>query len=350
MRPAIPSPARGRGPRSSGLHLRASDPLGLRSPPPPLLPPPSPPPPLPASLAARSPGAARRRGPPPLPQGQTCGPLPGWPTAREGRRVRGRSDSGALGPLGPLRAPPARPAPSGCTTLCTRAARPRCSTYLQRLLSGHHSTSWTRAARGLGRPLSPRPWAAAAAARARGERQAPPWPPAAGSSPARPRRALHGPAPRPLARSATSRPQPPPRRFLLPFPLFLLLRLVGSRGWQTSTCCWRSPRTETGNPGPRGKPGRRGEGEGSCWNLSARPGRGAARRPGLRPPRPCPPRPSPGSPPLRPAPRPAPGGACPPGDTVTQHEHASSLGSQGNRESDFLGQIPHVPSLIRNKP
>lgn len=171
----------------------------------------------------------------------------------------------------------------------------------------------------------------------------------AGPAQARAAPGPHGPAPRPPARSVTSRPQPPPRRFLLPSPLFLLLRLLGSRGWQTSTCCWRSPRTETGNPGPRGKPGRRGEGEGSCWNLSARPGRRGCPPSRPPPPRPFPPRPSPG--PHLPARSPAAsGGRRPAGDTFAQQEHASSPGREGTWESDSLGQVSRGRALIIDEP
>lgn len=51
------------------------------------------------------------------------------------------------------------------------------------------------------------------------------------------------------------------------------LRCHWSGAWQTSTCCWRTLRTETGNPKPwGGNPGGVGRGEGSCRDLSGSTG------------------------------------------------------------------------------
>lgn len=244
----------------------------------------------PAPAPAPPPGAgARPPGPRPSPRSIPSGPrspplAPSTPppsrgtnlrTATRHGRPRGETSSGRRGPqqqrppcpsprgAAPTRAPsppppppgrgPGVPSPGLHNSHPTRArtrAQPCCSTYLQSLLSSHHTMPWKPGQpRGPPAPgrLSPQPWAAA---RARGEREAPPCRPLA-RPPGRPhagapaqarrlRRCSAGEsepgcpacllAPRPPAR-----PQPPPppplRRFLLPFPLSrLLLRLLWSRG------------------------------------------------------------------------------------------------------------------------
>lgn len=229
----------------------------------------------PASLPSPAPsGPSSPRWPlHPFPRHKPGDRYPAWPTARRSGERRGAAATAApsarLGSArpGPPRAPPPAAAPRpplGLAPLTrTRARpRPRCSTYLQ-CLSGHHSPSRTRAAPGPRAALPP-PWAAAPLlGRGASGRLPHAGRPPAGPPPARLRRAARAAAPRapadparPPARSAsTSR-----RRRLRPFPRSRLPRRLPGRGWQTSTCCWRSPRTETGNPEPRGKPGRRGAG------------------------------------------------------------------------------------------
>lgn len=203
-------------------------------------------------LPARSPPAARlpqeghgRRGPPlrPIPEGQTWGPLPGRADPARERRAAaaGPAATAATSALParrlarprPLRPFP-RPAPRA-----PHPPRARPALLLNLLAASPHRPSpHAREAGAAPGPAGGRPplLQPQAAARAPGEREAPPLPPArppatrrGPGSARRPRRRSERRAsqscPWPV-RSSPARPQPQPqpqplrRRFLLPFPLF----------------------------------------------------------------------------------------------------------------------------------
>lgn len=218
-----------------------------------------------SSLSAAAPAPADpelgARARPPLPRG------PPAPLARGARRTEGAEERLAR-PPGPPHAPRA-------------SAPPTCNVFSAAITA----CSGSRAGPGPPPPggrLSPQHRAAAAAARARAERDAPPCrPPArtAGGPHARAaalrRPGALLPAAALLARSFACSPACPPRAAAAtacrvpPLRSLDFLRRHWSGAWQTSTCCWRTPRTETGNPKPvGGNPGGVGRGEGSCWNLS----------------------------------------------------------------------------------
>lgn len=139
----------------------------------------------------------------------------------------------------------------------------------------------------------------------------------------------------------------------LPVPLFRrLLCLLWSRGQQTSTCCWRSPRTETGNPDQGENPGGVEAGEGSCGNLP-----GPTQLLGLST---CPrllaslPSPSPRSPRI-PASPPrsrslAPDGASRSAASPPSNNTDHSLGGQRTREAAAVEQVSRGGLLIINIP
>lgn len=194
------------------------------------------------SRAPRSGAASPPRGP----------PRAGWLGSTE-PRVGEEGDRGHPRPL---------PSPRA-------AAPPTCSVFSAAITTCSGSRAGPGSPPPPGGHLSPQRRAAAAAARARAERDAPPC-----RRPASPLGGLHARA------AALRRPgAPPPAAALLTRPLarppraaaaaacrvpplrsLAFLRRCWSGAWQTSTCCWRTPRTETGNPEPGGKPGRRGEG------------------------------------------------------------------------------------------
>lgn len=148
-------------------------------------------------------------------------------------------------------------------------------------------------------------------------------------------------APRSLACSpacppAGPEPLQPLRAAFLPSALLTSFAATGAGAWQTSTCCWRTPRTETGNPKPvGGNPGGVGRGEGSCWNLS-----GSTRA--SSPPVHSAPGPTLGSlvlsPTTAPVPNLAPEGASCAGHSIsTLHQPRSCPGQSGKSTPCFLG-------------
>lgn len=359
-------PGPGAGDRGPGPAELPTPPPGVRPPgpaiaaaaaaPAPVRPPPTPTPGFPASRpaspAARSPGAARRRGPPPLPEGQTCGPLPGGPTAREAatgagpqrqRRPRPPSARSALprpGPRPPVAQLPARARPG-------RVALPTCSAFSAAIAArpgrGQPGASGGRSRLGPGPPQPPL-GRGASGRRPHGRR-----PPA-------PRR------PGPGARCSAGRTDRLPGRLLAPRPPARSRRRRRRAASSSPSLCsfsFASSGAEVGKPAPAAGDHRElkqetpGRGEnpggvervrGAAGTCRLNPAAGAARRPRPSAPR-APSLPGPARGPHLPAPL--------PGHPFAQQEHASSPGGQGNRGSDFSGQVPRgsfaLLSINRNE-